>query len=437
MSQTTIEDRAENSHHKATCNVHDISLNPGDSLHLALDALSLAAFIMDLEGNIAFMNRAASKLLGISPNRAYHRHWSKTVKLLDDISRQPLGHYSNAVSADILNKKFSAGANALLKLGKGRLMSVEYQFIPLRGIDQKPCATMLTLQDISNTRELVTTLIYQATHDPLTRLVNRREFEQRMTRILRNTSKHKTHALVIMDLDGFKRINDNFGHGAGDEVLRQVAEVLASTVRERDTLARLGGDEFGLLLEHCSARQALKTATHIRQVVRDHYFHWHDNDFCLDISIGIASLARSQLDLNEAMNTADVACYVAKKTAMGPILAEHMLPSQAETHGDDSARLAQHHSENTLTIETGRRFDSRCFDLFSRAFELIKNNPIERIEIEMKETHTITTFGKALMAMMERCAREESAELVLLNINDNIRDEIDGIHASALPQETC
>lgn len=405
-------------------------------MHLALDALSLAAFIMDLEGNIAYMNKAASKLLGISPTRAYHRHWSKTVKLLDDISRQPLGHYSNAASTDNLNNKFSAGANALLKLGKDHLMSVEYQFIPLRGIDQKPCATMLTLQDISNTQKLMTTLIYQATHDPLTRLVNRREFEQRMQRTLRNTSKHKTHALVIMDLDGFKRINDNFGHGAGDEILRQVAEVLASSVRERDTLARLGGDEFGLLLEHCSARQALKTATHIRQAIRDHYFHWHNNDFCLDISIGVAALAKSHLDLNEAMNTADVACYVAKKTALGPILAEHMLPSQTETHDNDSSLLAQYNGGHSITIEIGTRFDSRFFDLFSQAIELIKNKPIDRIVIEMKQTRAITTFGKALMAMMEKCAHEHNAELILLNIHDNIRDEIDIIHISRHPQET-
>lgn len=320
MTSKTLEQQPT-----AVCNVNDISLSRSDALHLALDAMDEAVTVLDAQGLIVYLNQAAITLIDRSPFDACGTHWSEVIVLLDETTRKPLRH--NPLHQALSENRFalpspSAHATAILAQANGQHISVEYRISAMHGENNMLCGAVLTLHDISHTQQLVSTLLYQATHDALTRLVNRREFEQRLSRVLDNTSRHKTHAMLMMDLDGFKIVNDNFGHAAGDEVLRQVAKVLASAVRERDTLARLGGDEFALLLEHCSSAQALKTATHIKHAISQHNFRWHDQVFHLDISIGVTPLARDKLKLTDIMDAADCACYVSKKSARGPVLSE-------------------------------------------------------------------------------------------------------------------
>ncbi len=320
-----MTDKALKQQAATVCNVNAISLSRSDALHLALDAMDEAVAILDAQGLVVYLNQAAITLIDHSPFDAYGTHWSKIITLLDEESREPLLHnpLRQALSRNgATPPPPSTHATGILERPCGQQIAVEYRVSTMHGEDEQLCGAVLTLHDITHTRQLVSTLLYQATHDALTRLVNKREFEQRLSRVLANTSQHKTHAVLMMDLDGFKVVNDNFGHAAGDEVLRQVAEVLASAVRERDTLARLGGDEFALLLEHCSSAQALKSARQIQQVVSQHNFRWRDQVFNLDISIGVTPLAREKLQLEEIMGAADCACYVSKKAARGPVMSE-------------------------------------------------------------------------------------------------------------------
>ncbi len=305
------------------CNVNDIALSRSDALHLALEAMDEAVAIIDAQGRVVFLNQAAIGLIDRSPLDACGAHWSKVITLLDEKSHQPLLHNSlrRALAHDSHTQpRPTTHATGILKRPNGQQVSVEYRVSPMHGEQNQLCGAVLTLHDISHTQKLVATLLYQATHDALTRLVNKREFEERLVRVLANTSKHKIHALLMMDLDGFKVVNDTYGHAAGDEILRQVAEVLAGAVRERDTLARLGGDEFALLLEHCSSTQALKSATQIKQVVSQHRFRWQQHIFSLDISIGVTALTGENLTLAHVMSAADCACYASKKSAKGPVL---------------------------------------------------------------------------------------------------------------------
>jgi diguanylate cyclase (GGDEF)-like protein/PAS domain S-box-containing protein len=157
-------------------------------------------------------------------------------------------------------------------------------------------------------------LIHEATHDGLTGLLNRTEFERRLERALRSAhTAFAHHALCYLDLDRFKQVNDTGGHVAGDAVLRQVVKELSAALRARDTLARLGGDEFGLLLEHCNPEQAGEVATNLLEVVRKARFHWEGHELSIGISIGVAPISAETGSSTAVMAEADAACYRAKR----------------------------------------------------------------------------------------------------------------------------
>ena len=156
-------------------------------------------------------------------------------------------------------------------------------------------------------------LSYQASHDMLTGLINRREFEARLERAL-SSAQHQAreHALCYMDLDQFKIVNDSCGHVAGDELLRQLTLHLQQEVRERDTLARLGGDEFGLLLENCPQDKALELAETMRKTVQDFRFSVGEKSFMVGVSIGIVMINHESDNVVSLLTAADAACYAAK-----------------------------------------------------------------------------------------------------------------------------
>ncbi|MDH5353544.1 MAG: EAL domain-containing protein [Gammaproteobacteria bacterium] len=169
------------------------------------------------------------------------------------------------------------------------------------------------VRDISERKMAEDKLNYQATHDMLTNLINRPEFERRSNRLLSTLSPDsENHAMCFLDLDQFKIINDTCGHSAGDELLRQISVVLKAAVRRRDTLARLGGDEFGVLMEHCSISQAQRACNNILNNLHDFQFLWDGQVFRIGASIGLVAITPDTLDFTELMKRADAACYMAK-----------------------------------------------------------------------------------------------------------------------------
>jgi diguanylate cyclase (GGDEF)-like protein len=167
-------------------------------------------------------------------------------------------------------------------------------------------------------------LTFHASHDALTGLVNRREFERRTERLLLTVKRDKDrHALCFMDLDQFKVVNDTCGHTAGDEMLRQLSSALQSVVRKRDTLARLGGDEFGVLMEHCSLDDAHRVATTLQKAIQDYQFAWEEHSFKVGVSIGLVPITESTSNLTLLLRDADVACYMAKDKGRNRIHVYH------------------------------------------------------------------------------------------------------------------
>lgn len=169
--------------------------------------------------------------------------------------------------------------------------------------------------DITSRKKSEEQLHFLARHDPLTGLVNRREFEIRLQRALFSAHRdHVEHALLYMDLDQFKLVNDTCGHIAGDELLRQVTWQLQQQMRGGDTLARLGGDEFGVLLERCSGHHTLQVANKLKSVIQDFRFVWEDKFFTLGVSIGLVPISEHSQSVSEVLSLADAACYAAKES---------------------------------------------------------------------------------------------------------------------------
>jgi diguanylate cyclase (GGDEF)-like protein/PAS domain S-box-containing protein len=172
---------------------------------------------------------------------------------------------------------------------------------------------LVVCRDVTEKRNLEEQLAHQATHDSLTNLINRREFERRLQRILSSAPEPgDEHVLCFLDLDQFKIINDTCGHIAGDELLRQIAALLQVQMRSRDTLARVGGDEFAVLMEYCSMDRAVRLAEKIRVTIQDFQFYWRSQQFSIGVSIGIVPV-QAGLNITDTITFADVACYTAKK----------------------------------------------------------------------------------------------------------------------------
>ncbi len=226
---------------------------------------------------------------------------------------------------------------------------------PLFDSNKQVSHFVATQEDVTDAKRRSEETSYQASHDLLTGLVNRREFESRLDRVIKSAKDDLSeHALCFMDLDQFKVVNDTCGHVAGDELLRQVGDLLLAHVRQRDTLARLGGDEFALLMEHCGIEQAYDTCQKIIDLLADFRFHWEDHVFSIGISIGLAQIDKHISNGNEVLAYVDGACYAAKDAGR----------NRVEVHTEDNERLKQRKGEIQWSSEINNALDENRFELY-------------------------------------------------------------------------
>ncbi|MGH8267342.1 MAG: EAL domain-containing protein, partial [Steroidobacteraceae bacterium] len=197
---------------------------------------------------------------------------------------------------------------------------VELSASPIRNDAREVVGAALWLHDVTELRGLARQMSYQATHDALTGLVNRREFERRLEEAIQSGHRGDgQHVLCYLDLDRFKLVNDTSGHLAGDSMLREVAKLLRDAVRDSDTVARLGGDEFGTLLVGCPLEKARQIADDVCRAIADYRFVWKDRIFNVGVSVGLVEISRESGMLEELLAAADTACYVAKNQGTGRV----------------------------------------------------------------------------------------------------------------------
>ena len=291
-----------------------------ESQQLALESIAEAIITTDKEGLITFLNPAAEKLTGTQPGASIGKHLEDIVSLVDEADRRVL--------SDPVHQALTSGAPVnlsrralLLSRANGSERSIELSASPIRNSARELSGAVVLLHDVTEMRGIARQMSYQATHDALSGLVNRREFERRLEEAIEGGRRGEgQHVLCYLDLDHFKLVNDTSGHIAGDSMLREVAKLLRDAVRDSDTVGRLGGDEFGVLLVGCPLDKARQIADDVTRAVGDHRFVWKDKIYNIGVSVGLVEISRESGSFEELMAAADTACYVAKKQGSGRVV---------------------------------------------------------------------------------------------------------------------
>jgi diguanylate cyclase (GGDEF)-like protein/PAS domain S-box-containing protein len=278
-----------------------------------LDAMGESVMTVDSEGRIDYINHSAELLLGQQVNQVLGKTFAEVASLVDENDRRPLGDPVQKALGSAGRVTAARRAVLVPANGSGERF-VEISVTPLQLDGKDSFGLVLVLHDTSELRGLTRQMTYQASHDALTGLVNRREFEHRLQEALDSAQTGDTgHALCYLDLDHFKVVNDTCGHTAGDNMLREIASLIKETVRDSDTVGRIGGDEFALLLVGCPLEKARQIADNVVRSVNDYRFVWKDKIFNVGVSIGLVEIGRDSGTIEDIMNSADSACYVAKK----------------------------------------------------------------------------------------------------------------------------
>ena len=279
---------------------------------ITLQSIGDGVITTDEHSRVEYLNPIAEELTGWRVEDAMGRALDEIFRAFHEETCEPL---ENPLASAIKRLRPVKSVRPMLFIRRdGNEIYIESTASPIRDGSGTVTGGVLVFHDVSESRELNRRLSYHASHDVLTGLVNRREFENRLERALRSAKARETsYALCHLDLDQFKIVNDSCGHGAGDALLGQVGQLLKSKVRWRDTLSRLGGDEFGVLLEACSLDEALRTAESLREAVRQCRFQWEDRGFRLGVSIGVVPIAPENEDVASVLSAADSACQAAKE----------------------------------------------------------------------------------------------------------------------------
>ncbi len=325
---------------------------------VTLSSIGDAVITTDPDGVIDYMNPVAEKLIGCSLQAAAGKCVTDICQILNEQTRIPLDSLPEQPLSG--RQQPGAQAHAILLNRDGQEYTVEMTVSPICGQDREVNGIVTVFRDVSDARTLQRHLVHQATHDSLTGLVNRYEFEERLRQLLTDANENGTqHALCYVDLDQFKVVNDTCGHTAGDTLLSNLAVVLRATIRSGDTLARLGGDEFGVLLANCHPEDALDKAAALLSTIQEFRFNWHEERFTVGASIGVVPVDAGSRDKAALMSAADAACYAAKDGGRNRVHYYH-------TEDED---LAQRQGEMQWVARIHDAMEHNRFELFYQTIQ--------------------------------------------------------------------
>lgn len=277
----------------------------------ALQSIGDGVISTDARGRVVFVNETAEVLTGLRLVEARGQPLLSVLKLVDESSGVAA---DDPVAGAIRAGRTVRQASQLALVNtSGTTMSVDLSVSPIWNEEERIVGAVLAFRDVGEERRLREQLTYQASHDALTGLINRLEFEHRLTHILQEADIDESlHTVLYFDLDQFKVVNDTCGHVAGDALLRQLSELVQHRLRANDRLARLGGDEFAVLLERCPAERGNEIAQDLLETIRSYRFLWEDKTFSVGASIGVVGINGRNEGLNVVLRCADEACYAAK-----------------------------------------------------------------------------------------------------------------------------
>lgn len=285
---------------------------------VTLTSIGDAVITTDVAGQVTFMNPVAERLTGWQQEEARGKPLTQVFRILDEVRRVPIVNPVETVLST--GEVVGLGNHTLLITRDGRELNIEDSAAPIRDREGDILGVVLVFHDVTEAHALQAKLRWAASHDPLTGLYNRAEFEARLQALLEVTRPGDHHALLYVDLDQFKVVNDTCGHTAGDELLRRLALEMQAQVRLHDVLARLGGDEFGLLLPYTSRTRAREIGAALLGLLQNHRFLWEGRTFTTGASVGLVTIDGPGHSVAELLSAADTACYAAKEEGRGRIV---------------------------------------------------------------------------------------------------------------------
>jgi len=326
--------------------------NEKERAQVTLQSIGDAVVTTDAEGNVDYLNPVAEQLTGWDSREARGLPIETLIKLTDEITGEAV---QNPVLRCLHEGRVVALAgNVVIAARDGSSVAIQDSAAPIQDRNGQIVGAVMVFHDVSQERQLHRKLAYFASHDALTGFINRREFEERLGAALATVHNEpgRSGALLYLDLDQFKVVNDTCGHGAGDLLLRQLADVLRQRVPKSGALARLGGDEFAVLLPDCTMPVAGQIAEGLREAISAFRFAWRDNALQVGVSIGIVPVQASSESVGALMSAADVACYVAKDLGRNRI------------HVYEEGDAAERHQEMQWVARINRALEEERFELY-------------------------------------------------------------------------
>ena len=345
-----------------------------ESAQITLQSIGDGVITTDGHMIVEYLNPTAEELTGWKFEEAQGKGVDEIFRGFHEETCEPL---ENPLSVAIRRARAIKSVRPTLLIKRdGNEMYIESTASPIRDGSGAVCGGVLVFHDVSESRELNRKLSYHASHDILTGLVNRREFEARLERSLRSAKARETqYALCHLDVDQFKIINDTCGHSAGDALLGQVGALLKTKIRWRDTLARLGGDEFGVLLESCSLDDALVMAEQLRETMRSYKFVWEERTFRLGCSIGVVPITGDSEDVATVLSSADSACQAAKEGGRNRVF----------SFQDNDIDLMRRRREMQWAARINNALEESRFELFRMTIQpLQKHEPGAHYELLLR-----------------------------------------------------
>ncbi|WP_306554927.1 bifunctional diguanylate cyclase/phosphodiesterase [Acidovorax sp.] len=334
-------------------------------MRVTLQSIGDAVITTNADGLVSWLNPVAERMTGWLSSESIGRPLLQVFHIINEETREPAPDPVAACLAE--GKTVGLAPKTLLIARDGTEYGIQDSAAPIRSPQGEMLGVVLVFHDVSEQRRLSGEMTYRATHDSLTGLVNRAEFESRLLRTLRHAQENDSnHALLYIDLDQFKLVNDACGHAIGDQLLQQVSKLLGDSIRTLDTLARLGGDEFAIILEHCTMEQASRVAQKICDRMNDFRFIHGERRFRIGTSIGLVPLDKRWANAAAIQQAADASCYAAKEAGRNRV--------HAWFETDVTMRERNHEMQWTTRIQ--HALDHDCFVLFAQRIHCLRDQAL-------------------------------------------------------------
>lgn len=342
---------------------------------VTLASIGEAVLSTDAEGRIDYINSAAERLIGIHTEDACGSPLNSLIRIVDQKTGRDRDRLAETILAGV--PVDGEGHSHVLMRPDSHAVPVALIGSPLYidgDVSGKPAGIVLVIHDKTKEQAYIDRLSWQASHDALTGLTNRREFERRLEMALSQLDGNGTrHILMFLDIDQFKIVNDTCGHAAGDQLLRQIASILQRHLRAGDLVARLGGDEFGVLLPDCGIEIAAMLAETLRQSVQDTNFTWKGRVFNTTLSIGAIPVAHVGTTKEDMLRTADMACYMAKEKGR----------NRVQIHSPSDSELLERFGEMTWVQRIHDALEQHRFCIYAQEILALDERNDEGMHIEI------------------------------------------------------